>query len=157
MSKLKALKTQSPPPHSDGSNGLHSLGPKGQKSEKVGLTLVWWSWHSWWGMVVMDGCRSSSSASPHPSPLAPHSPLCLLAPFLHPLLSFEQMCSLNSVKNNKTLAVRDVHARPTVQDRWGGSIFRYMCGSAFIIIITKKQHTLVSTVNSDMLITTTAN
>lgn len=65
---------------------------------------------------MMDGRRSSSSACSHPSPLAPHSPLRLLAPSLHPLLSSDQMCSLNSVKNNKTLAARGVHAGPTVQD-----------------------------------------
>ncbi len=65
---------------------------------------------------MMDGRRSASSACSHPSPLAPHSPLCLLAPSPHPLLSSDQMCSLNSVKNNKTLAARAAHTRLMVQD-----------------------------------------
>lgn len=68
---------------------------------------------------MMDAFRSSSSASPYPSPLAPHSPLCLLAPSLHSLLSSDQMCSLNSVKNNKMLAARGMQAGPTVQDGVG--------------------------------------
>lgn len=70
---------------------------------------------------MMDGCRTTSSASPHPSPLAPHSPLCLLAPSLHPLLSSDQMCSLNSVKYNKTLAVRAVRSGLTERDRRAGA------------------------------------
>lgn len=122
MSKSKALESKSPPSHFDGSNGLLGLGPKGQRSGKIGLTLVWRSWHSSWETFVMDGCRSSSSASPHRSPLASRSPLRLLAPFPHPLLSSDQMCSLNSVKHNKTLAVSDMHGGPTAQDRWGGGV-----------------------------------
>lgn len=56
-------------------------------------------------------------------PLPPHTPLHwhhthlsnLLPPSLHPLLSSDQMCSLNSVKNNKTLAARAMCAGPTAQ------------------------------------------
>jgi hypothetical protein len=60
------------------------------------------------GLDMMDGWSTSSSASPDTQPLASILSLLssLLATSLRLLAASDQMCSLNSVKNNKPLACR---------------------------------------------------
>lgn len=56
---------------------------------------------------MMDGCRVLAQ-------LYLPFPTCLLVPSLHRLLSSDQMCLVNLVKNNKMLAARSVTRGPAI-------------------------------------------
>lgn len=58
------------------------------------------------GLDMMDGWSTSSSPDTHPLASILSLLSSLLATSLHLLAASDQMCSLNSVKNNKPLACR---------------------------------------------------